>query len=176
MLIDISTSMPLSEINLTLPSSEEEWSAETEEQWQSLRSSAPPTPPFKDAFKGLFDGAIENTHRYSEFGGYVTVSGLLSAILNSFRLSATPAVDVNWGKFDNALDAWQRSWNADPKSHSTGPSSPFGAMAFNASAIYRATAIRRVRDYSTYFTFRVELIVVSRRLCNSVMSGYPVTK
>ena len=149
MLIDITTSMPLSEANLSLPSPEEEWSAETEEEWLSLRSSSP-TPKFKVAFQSLFSGKIENIHRYSEFGGYVTISGLLSAILNAHRLATTPAVDVNWQKFDNALDAWQRSWNADPKSHSTGPGSPFGAMAFNASAIYRATSIRRVRDYSPY--------------------------
>jgi hypothetical protein len=150
MLIDLPTSMPLSEVDLPLPSSEEEWTAETADEWWSIRSAytCPPTPPFKQTFESLFSCTIENKVRYSEFGGYVVISGLLSAILNAYRISAVPAVTMDWKKFDVALDAWQRSWNADPKSHSTGPSSPFGAMAFNASAIYRATSIRRVKDYS----------------------------
>ena len=80
------------------------------------------------------------------------ISALNSVIMNAYRVASTPAIDVNWHKFDVALDNWQRSWNADPKSHSTGPSSPFGAMAFNASAIYRAASIRRVRDYSKYLS------------------------
>jgi hypothetical protein len=76
------------------------------------------------------------------------ISALQSAILIGHRLPIVPAITINWGRVDLALDSWQRSWNADPKSHSTGPSSPFGAMAFNASALYRAASIRRVRDYS----------------------------
>jgi hypothetical protein len=81
------------------------------------------------------------------------ISALQSAVLNGYRLGVTPAMSIDWRKFDASLDNWQRSWNADPKSHSTGPSSPFGAMAFNASAIYRATSIRRVRDYSKSDSF-----------------------
>jgi hypothetical protein len=142
--------MPLSEVTLPLPSSEEEWTAETAEEWSQLHPSSPPTPNFKCTFLSLFNEHTENTHRYSEFGGYVMISGILSAILNAYRLAIAPAVSIDWKKFDLALDNWQRSWNADPKSHSTGPSSPFGAMAFNASAIYRATSIRRLMDYSKY--------------------------
>ena len=77
------------------------------------------------------------------------ISGILSSILNAYQLETISAITINWGKIDRVLDSWQRSWNADPKSHSTGPSSPFGVMAFNASTIYRATRIRCVRDYST---------------------------
>jgi hypothetical protein len=166
MLLDIPTSMPLSEVSLPLPSSEELWCAPTATEWSALLPSSPPTPNFQTAFTSLFppsqfpdqisqDHSHRTTttptaaqHRYSEFGGYVTISAILSAILNSYRIRSLPPVTVNWRSFDFALDTWQRSWNADPKSHSTGPSSPFGAMAFNASAIYRATSIRRVKDYS----------------------------
>jgi hypothetical protein len=150
MLLDIPTSMPLSEVTLPLPSSEEEWTAETAEEWALIHPSSPPTPNFKCTFLSLFVDHTESAHRYSEFGGYVMISGILSAILNAYRLAIAPAVSIDWTKFDVALDNWQRSWNADPKSHSTGPSSPFGAMAFNASAIYRATSIRRLMDYSKY--------------------------
>jgi len=172
MLLDIPTSMPLSEVSLPLPSSEELWCAPTSSDWCALLPLSPPSPSFHAAFTALFPPsqdphpqhsesqtpftgpapfagpAPQHTHRYSEFGGYVMISAILSAILNSYRFSKLPPVSVDWRGFDFALDAWQRSWNADPKSHSTGPSSPFGAMAFNASAIYRATSIRRVKDYS----------------------------
>jgi len=155
MLLDIPTSMPISEVNLPLPASEEEWSAESAEEWETLQNSqtCPPTPLFRAAFESLFAGSVDCIHRYSEFGGYVMISALQSAVLNGYRLGVTPATSIDWRKFDASLDNWQRSWNADPKSHSTGPSSPFGAMAFNASAIYRATSIRRVRDYSKSDSF-----------------------
>ena|SRR2546421_136418 len=168
MLLDIPTSMPLSEVSLPLPSSEELWCAPTAAEWSALLPSSPPTPNFQEAFTTLFPASqfldhIPSTrlftnpanaqHRYSEFGGYVTISAILSAILNSYRIQNLPPVRIDWQGFDYALDTWQRSWNADPKSHSTGPSSPFGAMAFNASAIYRATSIRRVKDYSKYPPF-----------------------
>src|SRR5579859_7108983 len=155
MLLDIPTSMPLSEVTLTLPSTEELWCAPTSVEWSTLLPVSPPTPSFQSAFAALFPSAPPSpaAHRYSEFGGYVMISALLSGILNSYRLERLPPVSIDWQGFDYALDTWQRSWNADPKSHSTGPSSPFGAMAFNASAIYRATSIRRVKDYSKYSPF-----------------------
>jgi Fungal specific transcription factor domain len=150
MLLDIPTSMPISEINLPLPSTEEEWSSSTEEQWLKIHNNpiTPSPPSFQDSFKNLFTKPHKPNYQYSEFGGYIMISGIQSMIMNSYRLSISCAITINWKKFDEALDHWQLNWNIDPKSHSTGPSSPFGAMAFNASAIYRATSIRRIRDYS----------------------------
>jgi hypothetical protein len=153
MLVDIPTTMSLSEVNLTLPSSEEEWSANSSKEWNLFHTSptSPPTPTFKEAFEQLFvDNNVEGIHRYSEFGGYVIISGILSSILNAYQLRMISAITINWKKFDGALDSWQRSWNADPKSHSTGSNNPLGVMAFNASAIYRATRSRCVKDYSKY--------------------------
>jgi len=150
MLLDIPTTIPIPEVNLPLPSSEEEWTASSSIEWGTIHTSptSPPTPTFKEAFESLFSGTVESIHRYSEFGGYVMISGILSAILNAYRSVITPAISIDWRTFDVCLDSWQRTWNADPKSHSTGPSSSIGAMAFNASAIYRVTSIRRVQDYS----------------------------
>ena len=76
------------------------------------------------------------------------ISGILSTILETNRNQRLSPTTINSSALDVALDNWQRLWHADPKSHSTGPSSPFGAMAFNASAVYRAACIRKVRDYS----------------------------
>jgi hypothetical protein len=82
------------------------------------------------------------------------ISAIQACILAEYREavvhSGLNGVRLDLGRFDVALDNWQKLWHADPKSHSTGPSSPFGAMAFNASAIYRGACIRRVRDYSQY--------------------------
>lgn len=57
---------------------------------------------------------------------------------------------IDFTKFDVALDTWQQNFLADPKNLTSGPSTPFGAMAFNSSAIYRSANIRRVEDYSRY--------------------------
>src|ERR1700737_2326723 len=88
MLIDLPTPVPLSEVDLPLPSSEEEWSADSAKEWWRIRTATtiPPTPGFKQTFTALFSGVIENKHRYSEFGGYVMISGILSSILNAYRL------------------------------------------------------------------------------------------
>jgi hypothetical protein len=86
------------------------------------------------------------------------ISAVLSAIIDAHRVSRIPTLTgtIDFRRFDVPLDNWQRLWLADPKSRSAGPSSPFGAMAFNATAIYRAasiplvTATQVVRDYSRY--------------------------
>jgi hypothetical protein len=84
------------------------------------------------------------------------INAILATILESNRNRGlySGLVSESEGGLDNALDNWQRLWHVDPKSHSSGPSSAFGAMAFNASAVYRAACIRRVRDYSRYHSPR----------------------
>ena len=70
MLFDIPTTISLSEVNLSLPSSEEEWSANTSTEWSLLHASptSPPTPTFKEAFQQLFaDDNLKCIHQYSEF-------------------------------------------------------------------------------------------------------------
>jgi hypothetical protein len=184
MLVDIPTTMSLSEINLSLPSSEEEWSANTSAEWNLLHTSptSPPTPTFKEAYEQLFlDNNVEDIHRYSEFGGYVMTFGILSSILNACQIGMISAITINWKKFDGALDSWQRSWNADPKSHSTGPNNSLGVMAFNASAIYQATRIRCIKDYSKYVPLSVcvvlgiDLVGLKPRF-NSLMNEFRVRR
>jgi len=111
---------------------------------------APPTPAFQDAFRQLFERSTDSARRYSDFGSFIMISAVLSVILETHRISSIPRVAslVDLREFDVPLDNWQRLWLADPKNRSAGPSSPNGAMAFNASAIYKAASIRRVKDYS----------------------------
>jgi hypothetical protein len=151
MVYNLPTPLVLSELDAALPCSEEEWSAETGDKWWALRTSdeAPPTPSFQEAFTRLFQ-ECDGTVKYSEFGGYIMISAILSAIFDAHRLSCLPTGTVNFEKFDIALDNWQRLWLAEPKSLCTGRSIPIGALAFNASAVYRAACVMRVRDYTRY--------------------------
>lgn len=154
MLKNIPVSADLLDSNLNLPCSEEEWVAETAETWSVIRTrELPPTPPFKEAFHNLFVKEGESRVRYSEFGGYVTIWGVCLAITIAYKSEKIPGVIVDFTSFDIALDNWQRSWNADPNSQSSGPGSTSGAMPFNASAVYRLATIRRAKDYSRYEVF-----------------------
>jgi len=152
MLFDIPTSLTPSDLTSILPSSEEAWTAATASQWSRIHSVDPPTPPFHKTFQLLFSANLDIKQTYSEFGGYIMISAIQACILAEYREEGFRGGFIECGidlsRFDIALDNWQKLWHADPKSHSTGPSSPFGAMAFNASAIYRGACIRRVRDYS----------------------------
>jgi hypothetical protein len=154
MLYDLPTPLALSDLEFPLPCAEEEWFAENEEKWKMLRASdtSPPTPFFHEALQRLFEGNADGKRRYSEFGGYIMISGLLFTILDAYRISRVPVptVAVEFSKLDTALDTWQTVWDADPKSHISGPSSAFGAIAFNAAVVYRAASVRRTRDYSKY--------------------------
>lgn len=152
LLFDLPSPFQLSELEFPLPSSEEEWYTENAESWILQRSVglSPPTPTFRVAFQHLFENTSDNHQRYSEFGGYIMISALVSAMLDGYRCSKIPAISMDYASIDNALDNWQRLWQQDPKSRSSGPSSAFGAMAFNASAVYRAASVRRFQDYSKY--------------------------
>jgi hypothetical protein len=150
MLYDIPTPLATSDLEFLLPCSEEEWCAENEEKWKILMASddSAPTPSFQEAFGKLFSGKTPCTKWYSEFGGYVMISGVLYAILDAYRISRVPTATVEFSTLDTALDTWQKVWEADPRSHVSG--SVFGTLAFNAAVVYRAASVRRIRDYSKY--------------------------
>jgi hypothetical protein len=78
------------------------------------------------------------------------ISGILSCLMTAYRTQTNPAVVVDTYRIDTALENWQRSWTADPKSRFSGPNSPLGSIAFNASTLYRATTVRRVKDYARF--------------------------
>jgi hypothetical protein len=143
-------SLEISEVELCLPCSEKEWSAETEQKWWNIRTSpnTPPTPSFQEALEDLFVQTVETKVRYSEFGGFIMISAILLTIMTTYRSFTVPAIAVNFPMLDLALDNWQRSWNLDLKSHPSETGSLFSSMAFNASAIYRVSTIRRVKNYS----------------------------
>jgi len=152
MLFDLPCAFNFPELDLPLPCSEEEWNADQASKWSSMHtaSTRPPTPTFRETFKQLLGEVTELRQQYSEFGGYVMISGILLAILSAQRLVKIPPMIVNISEFEKALDNWQRMWQIDPKSRCTGPGSQSGAMAFNAAAICRAANVRRFRDYSRF--------------------------
>ena len=109
---------------------------------------------FPRNFGKLFGGNTACTKWYSEFGGYVMISAILYTILDAYRISRVPTATVEFSKLDTALDTWQKVWEADPRSYISGPSSSFGALAFNAAVVYRVASVRRIRDYSKYCLVR----------------------
>jgi len=55
--------------------------------------------------------------------------------------------DIELSTIEDAIDRWQRAWEADPDC-SMSPTSPHGPLSFNASALYRMANVRLFRDYS----------------------------
>jgi hypothetical protein len=159
LLYNIPTSLTLKDFDFHLPCSEEEWSADSAEKWFHFHASASaaPTPKALVAFSQLFGGDPVEEIRYSEFGGYVMIITILGVILDKHRLSVIPVTNVDFSDVDVALDSWQKVWQMDPRSHPTGPRGFMGALAFNASAVYRVSTVRRVFDYSRYLPRRSPL-------------------
>jgi hypothetical protein len=154
MLFNLPTPFAIDELEGTLPCSEEEWSASSEEMWWELPATGalPAIPSFQEAFGQLSqdDSMASNNKQYSEFGSYILISALLSTALEAHRSTKASTPDQKvFEKLDIALENWQRSLlHADPKNAIERQNIPDGALAFNTSAIYRATTVMRVKDYS----------------------------
>jgi hypothetical protein len=153
MLFNIPSAFNLSDLDFTLPSSEEEWAARTESDFYLLRSpeTSPETPLFNDSFQLLFQKRIELRTRYSELGGHILISAIALSIMDTYRLARhVPSMKLNLTIFDIALENWRKLWQIDPKSGTAGPYGTFGAITFNSAGLYRAACIRKVRDYAKY--------------------------
>ena len=155
---DIPTPILPYELHALLPSSEEEWRAESFEKWWMLKMSStrPPTPPFEETFRYLFDKKTEPEFKqlYSEFGGYIMIWAVLGVIMGTHRLARlnfhTSTVNIDFETLAYALETWRRLWEADPKSRCIEPAALSSTISFNASAIYRAACARKVKDLAGY--------------------------
>ena len=143
-----------SELTIHLPSREADWAAQTEKEWQEIRSRSEPEPQFQAYFASLFLELKEynEIHKgYSSLGGYTLILALIQHIyflreLSKCRpgseqgLSPTDAANV-----EQALRNWQSGWYTDPES-SLSPGSPHGPISFNSTALLRMAYIRLVVD------------------------------
>ncbi|KAL1635139.1 hypothetical protein SLS56_001891 [Neofusicoccum ribis] len=132
------------EIELTLPSTEQEWRAKSAAEWESLRTTQ---PGFQAALRGLFEASSPSA-RYSSLGGYVLIHAIMqniwllqhtSKLLPRSAPPTLPAADV--ASFERALKAWCANWSQDHAS-SLDPISPHGPVPFNATALLRLAHIR----------------------------------
>ncbi|KAJ5804820.1 hypothetical protein N7474_010707 [Penicillium riverlandense] len=118
-----------SELNISLPSREADWEAQTESAWREAR-------------KGF--------EQYSSLGGYVLILALIQQIyllreLNKMKpkangdMSSLDEMDVN--NMELALRNWQVQWENNPES-SLQPSNSSGPVSFNSTALLRMAYIR----------------------------------
>lgn len=172
MTFDIPPNITNAEPPLSLPCSEAEWRAPDPETWfvQHTSPSAPPTPTFHDAIRGLFSDDQTVGIRFSHFGSFIMINAICSQLWARLKLrAAEPNIDLS--SIELALDQWQRAWNADPDS-SMSPTSPHGPLSFNASALYRMANIRIFRDYSRVkASFRMHDIARINQVMAEEVSG-----
>ncbi|BCS17363.1 FTFMHR domain-containing protein [Aspergillus puulaauensis] len=138
-----------SELSIRLPSREQDWEAESEEQWQQARSKYGPEPDFQSAFSLLFSPKREKARQQhcSSLGGYTLILALiqhiyfLRAIAKSGSEGNQTITPEDTANIERALINWQSGWNQDPESF-LGPGSPLGPISFNSTALLRMAYIR----------------------------------
>lgn len=140
------------ELNIQLPSRENDWEAQTEEKWLEARGRHELEPLFQPCFSSLFSSQTDKVLGYcSSLGGYILILALIQHIyllrttskLRSEAEQALSPTDIS--EVECALRNWQSGWNQDPES-SLGPASPLGPISFNSTALLRMAYIRLNAD------------------------------
>ncbi|KAK5744129.1 hypothetical protein LTR17_002159 [Elasticomyces elasticus] len=135
-----------------LPCHEKQWKATNEEDWNLLRSRDPfQVTTLHAACSELFNpnGHSPRLGRHlSSFANYILAHAILQQIffsrqsLSDFEQSASSSLpEETIRKFERALRRWQHNWEST-KDSSLDPSSPYGPLAFNATALLRIAYIR----------------------------------
>lgn len=141
------------EIAINLPGCASSWQAQSSAEWSTLRDTYMTPKPFRDTVDELISGkTIHIEAAVSSFGNYVLIHGLLQQVF--LARNATVCLPDADGvlceslvdRIQNALRAWQESWEATYES-TTDPSSPKGPMGFNSTAILRLAYIRLSADF-----------------------------
>lgn len=141
------------EIAINLPGCASSWQAQNSAEWSTLRDTYMTPKPFRETVNDLISGkTIHIEAAVSSFGNYVLIHGLLQQVFlarnatgclpDAYGFSCASLVD----RIQNALRAWQESWEATYES-TTDPSSPKGPMGFNSTAILRLVYIRLSADF-----------------------------
>jgi hypothetical protein len=147
------TSPPIlnSELNISLPSREADWEAQTESAWREARKGSVAEPQFRTCFSQLFSNHCDNrSEQYSSLGGYVLILALIQQTfllreLNKMKpeadrdMSSLDEMDVN--NVELALRNWQVQWENNPES-SLQPNNSSGPVSFNSTALLRMAYIR----------------------------------
>lgn len=147
-----------SEILLNLPQSAKEWKAESAVQWSELRRTTPPTHvSFHEVLASLFAKSPSSTSTQgppmSSLGNYILIHAIIQHIFFLRQTSnvSHPATQNNGllerdqDVIGNALKQWQAAWERTPESN-LDPSSKYGPVAFNSTALLRLAYIRLHSD------------------------------
>ncbi|OCT46653.1 hypothetical protein CLCR_01856 [Cladophialophora carrionii] len=134
------------EVYLFLPSDAERWKSTTASQWCRSRRSV--DQGFQEVFRNLLDGKETSTDApLSSVALYVLIHGILQEILLMRQQWPGPMLPQTMKSFENALCAWQRSWELTRDS-TRGPLSSNGPLGLTATALLRLAYIRLNANYS----------------------------
>lgn len=137
------------EVCLTLPASAAAWKAESAGEWTECQDHSPYSQQsYQKALAQLLSGKfIHEETPLSAFGNYVLIHGLSIQVFlarnatDPFLRPKSSTSEDFVEMMENALRAWQKSWEATHES-SLDPSSPKGSLGFNCTAVLRLVHIR----------------------------------
>ena len=85
---------------------------------------------------------VHHKEPLSALGNYALINALIQNIYFERQAAASHTIRLDTvKKFESALQAWQRSWEATQET-SLDPSSPNGPLGFNSAALLRLAYLR----------------------------------
>lgn len=141
---DVSPLIMNHEIRLSLPHCNVEWVNTSAAEWQHTREVYGHTEcQFQSTLAEMIAG--RNVHQeepLSALGNYALINALIQNIYFERQTAASHTIRLDTvKKYESALQAWQRSWEATQET-SLDPSSPNGPLGFNSAALLRLAYLR----------------------------------
>ncbi|KGO40564.1 Transcription factor, fungi [Penicillium expansum] len=132
------------EIRLSLPHCNTEWVNTSAAEWQYTRETYGHTErQFQSTLADMMTGTdVHHEEPLSALGNYALINALIQSIY--FERQSTTSHTIRLDivkKFESALQAWQRSWEATLET-SLDPESPRGPLGFNSAALLRLAYLR----------------------------------
>lgn len=131
-----------SEVQIQLPCSEGEWTADNASAWNYLRQKkSDSVVTFSDVLRSLLSPSVPAMLPCSSFGQYVMLHALVQQIWyvrqDCVLHGTTPRLDF----IEVALRKWQANWQTNPEC-SPSPQNPYHALALVAHMLLRYSQLR----------------------------------
>lgn len=135
------------ELNLQLPSSCQEWVAQTESEWEKIRSHIRSQIMLKEAYAIHLAQSSDMSADFeaSPMGNYILMHALIQRIYLLHQVSLDPHVqrlsphDVQ--ELELALNRWRHTWCHSPESK-LDLHDPYGSLSFSSTALLGVAHIR----------------------------------
>jgi hypothetical protein len=144
-----------SELQMRLPCSTAEFRAGTTAAWQEAKGAVGETSRFQDATRRLFsrhEHGGDTVTPHSSLANYVLIHAIIQHIFfvrQTARCRAdsqdSDLAEDDTAALKSALRNWQLNWECSPES-SLDPTSSFGPVAFNSTALLRLAYVRLSMD------------------------------